>query len=951
MESMHSLLKQQLVLHFGDSYSVPDEWREFLDAVNESYFDFEGKCQMLERSLELSSAELLGASSEMQAILQAIPDLLFRLDFDGTILDCKANDTTDFFVSPTDLFGKKVHEVASGQVVGKLLEAIERVKETQTIVQIEYALMIRGRKQYYEARFIPLLEDQISMIVRNITERKQAEEALQERELKYRTLFENAADGIIISDNRGISDCNERTLRIFGATRSQLIGKRPQDLSPKIQPDGKDSFAAGADRITRAMSGKPQRFEWRHLRMDGTPFDAEVSLTRIGSGESPLALAFIRDITRRKQAEEELRESQRRLADIIEFLPDATFVIDDRSRVIAWNRAMEEMTGIKAKEMLGKGNYEYALPLYADRRPMLVDAALRPGKAAGAAAPECAGRAEVLSEEVCVPALRGRQAYIFATASVLRDSHGHAVGAVESIRDITERRRVEEALRLAEEEYRSIFENSIAGIFRTSPEGRVLSANPAFARIFGYDTPEETLKLSDLGRQLYVDPERRMELWRLAEELDVVREFEVKARRKDGNTAWVTLNARAIRDESGSIAYLEGSAVDITNRKALESRLLQAQKMEAVGVLAGGIAHDFNNILAAIMGYADLLKARIEEKDLHHFLEQILMSCDRAKNLVTQILTFSRKTEQEMKSLDLGPLVKESLKLLRATLPTTIEIRSDIGPGLHTVLGDATQMHQVLINLCTNGAHAMRERGGFLDVSLEHVDFKLESVPVHPELGSGRYVRLVVSDTGTGIPPDIMNRIFDPFFTTKKRGEGTGLGLSVVYGIIKERSGAITVESEPGVGSTFSVYLPSAGNDYESKSERDEAIPRGSERVLFVDDEGMLVEMVRETLRELGYRVVATDSSVKALRVFHAHPDRFDLLVTDMTMPGMTGVDLAEEVMKIRPNFPVILCTGFSQNVSEQQAKSLGIREFIMKPVTMADLARAIRRALDNRSG
>lgn len=949
MESMHSLLKRQLILHFGDSFSVPGEWRKFLDAVSNSYFDFEGSCEMLERSLELSSAELLGASSEMMAFLQAVPDLLFRLDSDGTILDCKASDTTDFFVSPTELFGRKVHEVASGQVVGKLLEAVERVNETRAIVQIEYALIIRGRKQYYEARFIPLLENQISMIVRNITERKQAEEALRERELKYRTLFESAPEGIIIVGDRGISDCNESALRIFGAARAQLIGKTPQEFSPTTQPDGKDSIEAGTDRIARALAGKPQSFQWRHLRIDGTPFDAEISLTRIGAEDSAMVLAFIRDITRRKQAEEELRESQRRLADIIDFLPDATFVVDGAKRVIAWNRAMEEMTGIKAKEMLGKGNHEYSLPFYADRRPMLVDAALQPEKDAGAAARDSAGAADLLSEEVCVPALRGRQAYLFATASLLRDSRGHAVGAVESIRDITERRRVEEALRLAEEKYRGIFENSIAGIFRTTCEGRVVSANSAFARIFGHDSPEETLELTDAARQLYVDPERRMDLLRLAEDLDVVREFEAKVHRKDGSTAWVTLNARAIRDETGKIAYLEGSAVDITNRKALESRLLQAQKMEAVGVLAGGIAHDFNNILAAIMGYADLVRARIEEKDLHHFLDQILRSCDRAKNLVTQILTFSRKTEQEMKPLDLGTLVKESLKLLRATLPTTIEIRSKINPGLHMVLGDATQMHQVLINLCTNGAHAMRERGGFLDVSLEHVEITKESASFQPELNPGQYLRLVVSDTGTGISPDILNRIFDPFFTTKKRGEGTGLGLSVVYGIIKERGGAISVETNPGVGSVFSVYLPAAGIDCESKSQMDEAIPRGNERVLFVDDETMLVEMVRETLRGLGYRVVAIDSSVKALRVFQAHPHRFDLLVTDMTMPGMTGVDLAEEVMKIRPGFPVILCTGFSENVTEQQAKSLGIREFIMKPVTVADLAMAVRRALDAR--
>jgi len=947
LESMHELLKQQLKLHHGESCPVPAKWRTFLDAVSDSYREFDRNREMLERSLALSSMELLDANSEMSALFQTIPDLLFRLDSDGAILDCKASDTTDFFVPPQELRGRRMQDVSSGQVRRKFLEAIERVKETHSIVQIEYSLSIREQKQYYEARFVPLLEDQITVIVRKITDRKQAEEALRERELKYRALFESAADAIVFLRDHKVSECNESALRLFGCTREQILGKSPHELSPPFQHEGRSSESFAAERLALAMSGTPQYFEWRLLRPDGILFDAEVSLTRMETSGPALALAFIRDITRRKQAEEELRESQQRLSDIIDFLPDATFVVDAESRVIAWNRAMEEMTGIEAEDMLGKGDYEYALPFYAVRKPMLVDVALKPVMDIDADGRSPGGKAGLLSEEVFVPALRGRKAYLFATASLLHDSRGNAVGAVESIRDITERRQVEEALRWAEEKYRSIFENSIAGIFRTTPEGRVISANPAFARIFGYGAPEEMLNLSDVARQIYVNPERREDLIRLADEMDIVQEFEVKILRKDRGTAWVTLNARAVRDESGKISYLEGSIVDITNRKALESRLLQAQKMEAIGALAGGIAHDFNNILAAIMGYAGLAQAKAREKDLRHYLDQILRSCDRAKNLVTQILTFSRKAEQEMTPLDLGPLVKESLKLLRATLPSTIEIRSSIGPGAYTVFGDATQMHQVLINLCTNAAQAMRERGGLLEVSLEWIEVTSHTLFLHHELPPGRYVKLNVSDTGTGISPEVVDRIFDPFFTTKKRGEGTGLGLSVVYGIVKERGGAIAVESEPGEGSVFSVYLPATGSDSESKVERDEPIARGSERILFVDDEEMLVEMVRETLHGMGYRVVATESSVKALKIFRAHPARFDLLITDMTMPGMTGVDLAREVMQIRPDIPVILCTGFSENVSEQQAKNLGIREFIMKPVTVAGLARAVRKALD----
>ena len=515
------------------------------------------------------------------------------------------------------------------------------------------------------------------------------------------------------------------------------------------------------------------------------------------------------------------------------------------------------------------------------------------------------------------------------------------------IQDITEHKRAEEGLRQAEEKYRSIFENALEGIYQVTAEGRVLSCNPALARILGYDSPEELMNsITDISGQLYVNPERRSELLRLIEERGEAKAFEAQFFRKDKTVAWVAINVRAVRDEGGKLAYLEGILQDITERKAMESRLFQSQKIEAVGTLAGGIAHDFNNILAAIIGYTEIAKGKLQQRELHPYLDQVLKAGDRAKNLVAQILAFSRKADKEIKPVDVGSLITEALRLLRATIPSTIEIRQGISPGVGEVLADPIQLHQVIMNLCTNAAHAMREKGGEIEVDLRQAEIKEEMLPLYLDLKPGLYVKLSVSDTGTGIAPDIIGKIFDPFFTTKKRGEGTGLGLSVVYGIVKECGGSVTVQSEFGKGSTFSVYLPAIERGGELTEESSSPIPGGKGRIIFIDDEHTLAEMGREMLQGLGYEVLAATSGATALELFRTQPDRFDLVIADMTMPGMTGKELAVELLSIRPGIPIILCTGFSEILTEEGAKSMGIREFAMKPLTLKSIAKLVRKAL-----
>jgi len=396
--------------------------------------------------------------------------------------------------------------------------------------------------------------------------------------------------------------------------------------------------------------------------------------------------------------------------------------------------------------------------------------------------------------------------------------------------------------------------------------------------------------------------------------------------------------------EPATLSFLS----DITRHKRLEAQIRQAQKMEAMGTLAGGIAHDFNNILGAIIGYTELMLFDIpEDTRVRTTLKHVLEAGYRAKDLVKQIVAFSRQSEQEFRPVKMSLVIKEALNLLRASLPTTIAIVQDIPSDLPLVKGDSTQIHQVLMNLCANAAHAMRVGGGTLQLGLGVIDYTPESVAILSDLQPGRYVRLEVSDTGHGMTRDTVDRIFDPFFTTKEKGQGTGMGLSVVHGIVESHGGAITVYSEPGRGSSFHVYLPALEGGEEAHREPLGPVPGGTESVLFLDDEKALVEMGKQLLERLGYTVVGRSSSIEALEAFRAQPDKFDLVITDMTMPHMTGDALARELMRIRPAIPIILCTGFSEQISEEKAAAMGIKGYIMKPLVIRELAQAIRKALD----
>jgi len=505
-----------------------------------------------------------------------------------------------------------------------------------------------------------------------------------------------------------------------------------------------------------------------------------------------------------------------------------------------------------------------------------------------------------------------------------------------------------------EERFRQLAEH-IHEVFwlSSADKTQMFYVSPAYEAIWGRTCASLCENPSSFLEAVHPDDRERIQL-AIPKQIQGTYHESYRVIRPDGSIRWIESRAFPIKNEEGDIYRIAGIEEDITDRKRVEEALQktertyrQSSKMEAIGTLAGGIAHDFNNILTAILGYTELAIATVpKESRTNRNLQEVLTAGHRAKHLVQQILTFSRQSGQERKSIDIHQVVQEALKLLRATIPSTVEIRQNIY-SQSTVLADATQVHQVIVNLCTNAEYAMRESGGLLDLTLEDVEIKNTISTDHLDLKPGPYVRLTVKDSGPGMTAEVVERMFDPFFTTKPTGEGSGMGLAVVHGIITTHGGSILVESAPGIGTKIEVYIPTIQTAIWDVFSTKASIPNGKESILFVDDEETIVRLGQELLTHLGYTVTIRTSSVEALDLFRSDPHRFDLVITDQTMPTMPGDALARELLRIRPELPIILCTGFSHVVSAEKAKSMGIRGYLMKPLAIRDLAPIVRHVLD----
>ncbi len=530
--------------------------------------------------------------------------------------------------------------------------------------------------------------------------------------------------------------------------------------------------------------------------------------------------------------------------------------------------------------------------------------------------------------------------------------HELSVYQVELEMQNEELRRSQEQLEESRSKYADLYDFAPVGYLTFDKTGLITGANLTACLLLGI----ERSLLVKKPFTLFVHPESQdLFYFHKQKVLETTTKQTCQLVLKTRDGAFFDAQLESIGVETNGQRAVNSILTDITERKQkererekLEAHLRQAQKMEALGVMSGGIAHYFNNILAAIIGFTEVVAGHIAKgNEDGRRLARIMEASIRGRELVQQMLTFCSKTGQEKRPLRLSSIVKETVNLIRAGTPTTINIRvvDELG-GLGLVLGEPTQIQQILVNLCINATYAMRERGGILDIELS--DFIVPTL--HGEthgMVPGPYVKLAVRDTGTGISPSVMDKIFDPFFTTRPSGEGTGLGLSVVHGIVEHSGGYITIESEPGEGSAFTVYFPMVPGEAERGGVNDDAIPTGTERILLVDDEEALVEMGEDLLAELGYEVTSRTSSKDALELLRLDPSRFDLVISDQTMPEMTGVHLAREILALRPDMPIVMCTGYSDLVDADKARVAGIKAFVMKPLTKREIAQTIRHVLD----
>jgi PAS domain S-box-containing protein len=774
-----------------------------------------------------------------------------------------------------------------------------------------------------------------------ICERKHAEAALNRVSKQNELVLLSAGEGILGIDLEGkVTFVNPAAARMTGWNAAELVGQPHHQLVRHTKPDGSLYKKDECPILNSLTEGKPCGAEDFFWRKDGCAFAVEyLSTPIIEEGKPGGAVITFRDITTRKRAEEALSRSEEQFRTLVESAPDAIFIQFD-GRFAYVNDAAIRLYGATSEgELLGREIVERVHPDYRTNILERIQSVNEDGKPAP------------LMEQKHLK-LDGTTIDVEAHSAPIR--YLKSGGTLVFVRDITERKQIEESLLLSEDKYRRLFEDAVLGIFRSTSGGKIISVNPAYARMFGFDSPEEAkTQINDEAVDLYVEPLRRNEMASMILDAKGPIRAENLYRRKDGDTFTGNIHAWAVRDRGGRLLYIEGFVEDITERKRaeeektmLEAQLRQAQKLEAIGTLAGGIAHDINNILAPIIGYTEIaLTDTLHSTRTRYGLERTLNAALRARDLVKQILAFGRSgKEQQRTPIEISSIVREVLKLLRASLPSSIEIRQNIESGVASA--DTTQIHQVLINLCTNAAHAMGD-GGILEVNMARVHLSRSDLTEQSilDLKPGAYLKLSVSDTGSGMDPRIQRRIFDPYFTTKEVGKGSGLGLAVVHGIVRRHNGAITVRSEQGKGTTFNIYLPAVDASAGAVVENRHVLPKGTERILFVDDEQIVVEIGTEILEELGYKVSSETSSPGALEIFRSRPDEFDLVITDYTMPKMTGTDLSRKIRQIRPDIPIILCTGFSEKVIETIAADIGV-ELVMKPFAMKQIAELVRKVL-----
>ena len=807
----------------------------------------------------LKSEEALKESEKKyRELVENIDQGLFRLDLSGQLTYLSPGVTKILGYDPEMLIGINFSEVIHPDDLERVTEEFGQALTNQGFPSEYRVRRASGDYRWIQSNSRAIFDgDQvvgIQGIFSDVTPRHESERALRESEERYRTVVEESFDGIMVHDGEFIIFANRRAHQMLGYEPGDLVGLSFRNTS---SPESHDLLIQRAEARLRGEE-VPSQYEVKSVRRDGTVFETEISARLVTMGGRKFIQTWFRDISDKKKADAALRESEEKFATAFRSNPGAITIFRQEDGVcVDVNQGFTTMYGWEREEAIGRTSLELGIwedPDHNARRLRLL-------QSTGA----------VRNYEFRFRNKNG------ATGTALNSAEIIDLGGVNHIlsisQNITDRKKAEEeALRLA-----TAIEQAAEDIIITDLNGAMVYVNPAFERLTGYAKEEvlgENPRILKSGRH---DPAFYQGLW---ETITAGRVWtsRITNRRKNGEFIELEATISPIFNSEQTITGFVSVKRDITEQKKLETQLRQSQKMEALGTLAGGIAHDFNNILTIILGYTQMAQKRAPNEEMRENLSRIMSGSLRAMELVKRILTFSRQTEQELRPVDMRDVIDEALQLLRPSLPSTIEIHKEIEAEWATVMADPTQLHQILLNLCTNAFQAMSRTGGRLEIGLQELDASETNSSLGPFLVEGSYLHLTVSDTGYGIPPDIKDRIFDPYFTTKAVGEGTGLGLAMVLGIVESYGGAIRVYSEVGHGTTFHVYLPTMSREEtqiaEAEIEPEMPVAKEGETLLFVDDEEALADVGRDIMESLGYRVDVFTSSPEALKAFKAAPGK-----------------------------------------------------------------------------
>jgi PAS domain S-box-containing protein len=759
----------------------------------------------------------------------------------------------------------------------------------------------------------------------DITKRKQAMQELSETKEKYQALFDQLPDPIAVIDleTNQFFEHNKKLCQFLGYSPDEIPNLKPTDIEAS---ETKEEIYKLSEKIIREGSDS---FETKLRTKHGDIRDVLVSARHIHLGTRSLIQGVFTDITDRKKTENKLRLSEERYRSLFEGADVLVSVYDRNGICQLMNRKAAALFGGVPDDFVNKSFDELHPGMgkeYTRRVRQVIDS----------------GLSEDYEDEVRFP--QGKR-WLLSKVHPVKNAQGVIVSAQIVSQDITERKQAEDVIRESRQKYQYMVDNIGIGVALISPDMEVLELNKQMRKWFPTIDPGH----GTICYRVFKDPPGDG----ICEYCPADKTFQdgnvhesTTATPFSGSIRNIRIVSSPIMNANGEVTATIEMVEDITDRLNLENRLKQSQKLESIGTLAGGIAHDFNNILSAIIGFTELAMVEVEKNSMiEDNLLEVYSAGKRAKDLVRQILAFARQSEEKVKPVRVDHIIDEVLQFIRSSIPTTIEIKKKIDSH-SLILGNKTQLHQIMMNLCTNAAHSMEDGGGILEVSLKDIDVD-SSINKRLDLKTGQYIEINVIDTGTGISPHIIDSIFEPYFTTKEPGEGTGMGLAMVHGIVESYGGKIAVKSKLGKGTAFTVFLPTTRKRKIHHQYEPGQLPTGAERILFVDDEAPIAIMSSQILERLGYAVTTRTSSAEAYELFKSKPNDFDMVITDMTMPNMTGDKLATELMRIRSDIPIILCTGYSKKISEDNALQIGIRAFAYKPIVMADLAKTIRKVFD----